>query len=267
MPTNELTKREAELSRKLIRFLSEFHTSEPLVAEEIAAALHASIHDVHRCLRVLVGAGRIKNRKETQMERTLRFGGPQTASPANLYSMRTPVPERKTRQLVRGVVAEMKPRSTSTRAARNETMAEYFGRRSVTRPFNITEASDATGVSTTALYKYVSAWVELGLVRELDPSKKRFRKYKVIDKNALLRRLGVDVDQPELPSAPAYRAPTTPVPGPDEGKILVSADHMRTVLNEVERLRAENAALRELVAATPAGPPVLDLSEFLKGGD
>lgn len=205
---------------------------QPATIDEIRAALNqsgvpADTTTVRGDINFLLDQGLVKCRTETRDERAMRAGGiPQKAQRARLFWPTEPVPERTTRELVAGVVAQVKQVSGIDRSAHLKYFSE-MRHRIRQAPFTASDISEASTVGTGTIRHLLTEDVKAGLIVQANvPAGKSGRnKYYRVNRDAAdqVRARGYDADA-ELKLKLKRKATPEPVAPPAPDPTLTSAE-------------------------------------------
>lgn len=254
-------KEKAERKNRIAEF-TQNEAKEPLVAEEVAAESGYNISTIRKDLNELVAEGVLFARTETTEERQMRFGGETAwARRSMLYWKSEPVPERKTRVVVPGVVAELNPRGGHMSTAElNRRLWCKLKRKGERSRFTAQELSDAAKTGRETTRKRLNDMEELGIVKVVE-YRRGSRCYALLNKEdarEYLEQPPEDVlEQPAATTpAPVRVSPQPPLHTAEPVNLLAIAgevlDENEKLREQIQVLKADNANLAKQVAELAA---------------
>lgn len=227
--------------------------NQPLISLEIAHATGIEKTSVRRLLNEMVADNVVARRRETVEERTLRFGATPRAVAGWLYAVVEPVPARTVREVVPGYVAVTT--FTGPRLSGKELrlrLAKTLFSKPASFEFTGRKLAECARVKPDSIHNYIRSWVENGWIVSTN-GKSRNTTYRVVNHTPLLESLGLDVNQPQLPTPEPEprrrRAKKQAEPAPAES---TEPEGEFVPLAEVEVLLQENEELRARVAELEA---------------
>lgn len=254
--TGNAATQQAERHREILELIkmSLAEQKEPMTYDELAADVGISPSTARQAITELVAAGTAFSRTETKAERAIRFGGDVSSKRSTLLSSQNPVPARKSRQLIAGVVASAAPRTPAPKFSRDAAVLRTMrsdrwerGRAIITR------AKVPSGSSTMVFQRLIEqGHIEMKTKKVgNDPNVRFYRKI------AVAKVTPEPVSTPQADIAPAPQSTTV------NGKSVKTraVEAVETLLSEVlggdlvvenSKLRAENETLKARVAELEA---------------
>lgn len=231
---------------------------EPVVAEEVAAAMDMNIHTIRNDLTALVEAGAIFSREETADERVLRYGGVAFARRSRLFWKSPTIPPRVSRIVVDGITHEPSTRTPALNGAEiNRRLWVRLKRKGPSSRFTMKELADAANVHPETVRSRFRTMTKRNLVAGAG-HKGGARVFKIVDKEGIreyLEQPPVEVLAETVVTPPPLPAQDAPV----EMSVEEALSRAIAVVAENVELRRENEELRQRIEdLTRPVPPAVD---------
>lgn len=222
---------------------------EPMVAEEVAAALKNHISTIRHDLNDLVADRIVFSRSETTEERQMRFGGEVAwARRSMLYWRSADVPERVSRVVVPGIVAEYTARGMHMSSTEvNRRLWCKLKRKGERSRFTTNELADSAKTGRETTRKRINDLEALDIVRVVE-TRRGARVYQLLDKDGAREYLEQPIE--DVLELPAATVRVSPQPEPVNllaiaGEVLDENEELR---KQVDALKTDNANLAKQVA-------------------
>ncbi len=260
----------AEAARRrnsIVQVLS--HSTQPLVAVEIAYVMNVPVTNIRKLLAEMVTDGKISTRQETPDERRARYGGAMPkAICAQLFSMNSPVPLRTSAVAVSGCVATVNnPKHHMSSSEIDRRVFNALKNRTKKHRFTIGSLAKSAGVAYEASRSRVKRLVGANAII-LHSAVEQSHVYRVLDTSKLRDALNQpNTEQLELPTPAVPPVPvvpkekvtvTTAESTPADDTVPVSISELKQLNDEIMRLRDEIKTLRER-------PTTVSLADLING--
>lgn len=220
---------------------------EPITCQEAAKLVGVSESTARDALNELAERGTVFVREETREERAHRFGGVARAASAKLYSAIDPVPERRTRTLVKGITAKSRRAEVTAKKGENDAKVLAAARGTFERSVVLCQRS---GVAPGSMRAITQRLVAQGLLEE----KTRTIGNRTVSVYRKTKKGSLGEMTPATPQSVPTPPPLKDSTGEARAQVLAAVDRLiasvhgeSTDAARVSELERENALLKKRV--------------------